>query len=71
MKAAILFSIPMTTSSGVCWRWRSADGTIDSTKSFATYYDCLFDAQSNGYDAEATPKPGRKSAFAMRRSWAK
>ena len=71
MKTAVLFSIPMITSSGVCWRWRSADDATDSTKSFASYYDCLFDAQSNGYDVEAQPKPRSKSAFAVRRAWVK
>jgi len=54
MKAAVLFSVPMTTSDDVCWRWRSADGTTDSPQSFSDYFDCFDNAQRNGYYVEAT-----------------
>jgi hypothetical protein len=56
MKAAVLFYLPMTTSDGVCWRWRSADGKADSAQAFGSYDDCLADARENGYHAEATPQ---------------
>jgi hypothetical protein len=66
MKVAVLFSIPMVNSSGVCWRWRSTDGQTDSAKSFVSYYDCLFDAQSNGY-SESPPAVWRdRSARGLR-----
>ena len=56
VKAAVLFSIPLTTSAGVCWRWRSLDGKTDSPQSFICYHDCLENAQVNGYDVEAKPQ---------------
>jgi hypothetical protein len=56
MKAAVLFSVPMTTTASVCWRWRSVDGKTDSTQSFIDYYDCLENAQANGYHVVATPQ---------------
>ncbi len=66
MKTAVLFSIPLPMSNDVCWRWRSSDGTTDSTKSFVSYYDCRFDAEANGYRAEALPKPPKKNAPRIR-----
>ena len=56
MKAAVLFSVPMTTSGGVCWRWRAADWKAESTQAFVDYYDCLDNAQANGFHVEATPQ---------------
>ena len=56
VKAAVLFSYPMPTSNGNCWRWRSIDGKTDSTQSFTSYYECLENAQANGYQVEATPQ---------------
>ena len=67
LKVAILFTIPMTMSTDVCWPWRSADGTTDSTKSFVSYYDCLFDAQTNGYGTEPSPRLTKRTATATRR----
>jgi hypothetical protein len=67
MKSAVLFSIPLPLSNGVCWRWRSSDGTTDSTKSFVSYYDCRFDAEANGYCAETPPRPPHKTAPRIRR----
>jgi hypothetical protein len=49
MKAAVIFSIPMTTAKRFAWRWRSEDHIRDSTRSFASYADCLTDANRNGY----------------------
>jgi hypothetical protein len=57
----------MVTSAGVCWRWRSADGDTDSTKSFVSYYDCLQDVLANGYQAEA-PRSRANAAAALRAS---
>jgi hypothetical protein len=69
-KAAVLFSVPMTMSSGDCWRWRSVDEKTDSTQSFIYRYDCLENAQANGYRVEATPRradtaPTMRSSQAM------
>ena len=66
MKPAVIFSIPTNTSPGYCWRWRSADGKVDSQRQFAYYYDCLADAKANGHtvpltDAYGENAPGRGS----------
>ena len=50
MKAAVIFSIPMTTAKRFAWRWRAEDHTKDSTRAFAFYADCVTDAQRNGYE---------------------
>ena len=55
MKKAVLFCVPLTTTAGVCWRWRSTDGNTDSAQSFMHYVDCVHDAESHGYHADATP----------------
>ena len=49
MKAAVIFSIPMITAKRFAWRWRSEDHIRDSTRSFASYADCVTDAKRNGY----------------------
>jgi hypothetical protein len=49
MKVAVLFSVPETTSTNDCWRWRSIDGKFDSTHAFRNYEECLNDAIANGY----------------------
>ena len=54
MKRAVIFSIPMTTSPGYCWRWRSLDGKTDSMEPFVYYYDCLANARANGYAVQPT-----------------
>ena len=58
MKPAIIFSLPMATSHGYCWRWRSVDGKTDSTKHFAYYYDCLADANASGHSVEVVEAHG-------------
>lgn len=50
--AAVLFSIPMTTTPGYCWRWRSVDGKTTSKGHFVFYYDCLSNAEANGYSVQ-------------------
>ena len=50
--AAVIFSIPMTTSPGYCWRWRSVDGKTDSKGRFLFYHDCLSNAEANGYSVQ-------------------
>jgi hypothetical protein len=60
MKVAVLFSIPMTTSGDVCWRWRSIDGKTDSKQSFSSYEDCLENAKTNGYLYHLVPSSGGK-----------
>jgi len=67
VKAAVLFYLPMTTSAGVCWRWRSVDGKTDSTQAFSSYHDCLEDARAKGYCVEATAQRA-DTAPAMRSS---
>jgi len=57
VKTAVLFSIPLPRSEGVCWRWRSADGNTDSARAFATYDECLEDALANGYSSAPAPAP--------------
>ena len=49
MNTAVIFSIPTAAANGYCWRWRAADGKAASKKQFAFYYDCLMDAQANGF----------------------
>lgn len=55
-KAALIFYLPMPTSSAVCWRWRSVDGAAESSRSFVYYSDCAEDARLNGYTLH-TPQP--------------
>ena len=64
MDSAVLFSIPTTTTHGYCWRWRSADGKVDSQRRFDYYYDCVADAEAHGYpvmppDVNGENAPGR------------
>jgi hypothetical protein len=70
MKAAVLFYIPTTTSSAVCWRWHSVDGKTDSAQPFPSYDDCLADARASGYFVEAT-RPRADPAPSMRRTFRK
>ena len=58
MKPAVIFSIPMTTSNGYCWRWRSVDSKADSKKQFAYYYECFSDATTNGYTVQIAVAQG-------------
>ena len=62
MKIAVIFSIPSTTDAGCWWRWRSADGSIDSTPQFADYYDCVADARTHGYECSPLLPPARPAA---------
>lgn len=55
MKPAVLFYIPTTTSTGVCWRWHSVDGRTDSEQAFPSFDDCLADARANGYFVVSAP----------------
>jgi len=50
MKAAVIFSVPMSTSQRFAWRWRSEDYRQDSTESFRLYHLCVADAERNGYE---------------------
>ncbi|MGZ5117028.1 MAG: hypothetical protein ACXWCX_13500 [Burkholderiales bacterium] len=52
MKLAVIFSVPMTTSPGFAWRWRSADYKRESAEWFIFYRDCVEDAERNGYKVE-------------------
>ena len=56
-KSAVIFSLPMSTASGLVWRWRSADHTTESGQSFGVYADCAADAKRNGYTSEVVPHP--------------
>jgi hypothetical protein len=67
-KAAVLFSVPVAMSAGVCWRWRSVDGNTDSTQSFMNYYDCLENARANGYQVEAKPQHNEVAPTRLTRS---
>jgi hypothetical protein len=63
---AVIFSVPLHSTTGYCWRWRSVDGKTDSGDSFIYYYDCLSDARAKGYDVEperphGENAPGRAS----------
>ena len=49
MKAAVIYFSPLATTSAVGWRWRSTDGTAQSSQSFTHYCDCLKDALTKGY----------------------
>jgi hypothetical protein len=66
VKTAVLFSIPLTRSEGVCWRWRSADGNTDSAGAFASYNECRDDALGNGY--AIAPAPAQIKAVRPRRA---
>jgi hypothetical protein len=63
LKAAVVFSVPLTTSTGNGWRWRSSDGTADSAQAFSTYGDCLEDAIASGYRAITLIQPAAAAAF--------
>ncbi|MGZ5118427.1 MAG: hypothetical protein ACXWIS_05810 [Burkholderiales bacterium] len=52
MKTAVIFSVPMSMSQRFAWRWRSEDHTQDSKQSFRFYYQCVADAERNGYKVE-------------------
>jgi diguanylate cyclase (GGDEF)-like protein len=56
-KSAIIFSLPMSSASGLVWRWRSADHTKESEQSFGVYADCAADAKRNGYTSEIIAHP--------------
>ena len=60
-RAAVIFSIPMTTTPGYCWRWRSADGKTDSNGAFVYYHDCLSNAEANGYSVQRDVPHGATS----------
>ncbi|MGZ8230879.1 MAG: hypothetical protein ACXWUS_14675 [Burkholderiales bacterium] len=49
MKLAEVYSMRAETAHGVVWRWRTNDKTASSTLAFATYEDCLANAQKSGY----------------------
>jgi hypothetical protein len=49
MKAAVIFPIPTRGANGYYWSWRSADGKTKARRRFAYYFDCVSDAQGNGY----------------------
>jgi hypothetical protein len=49
MKPAVIFPIPTRRASGYYWSWRSADGKVQARRRFAYYFDCVSDAQDNGY----------------------
>lgn len=73
MKAAVILSVPITTSTDVCWRWRALDGKADSIQAFIDYYACLENAQAHGYHVQATPRradasPSMRPAQARGRS---
>jgi len=61
MKAAVLFPVPTEAAPGYCWRWRSVEGRVSSQKFFVYYYDCLSNAQANGYEAKIEPAVGARS----------
>lgn len=66
MRPAVIFSIPTVTANGYCWRWRSEHSKAESQKNFAYYYDCVLDAQTNGYlvrhsETRGENAPGRGS----------
>jgi hypothetical protein len=52
MKLAVIFSVPVTTTPGFAWRWRSADHKKESAEAFVFYRDCVTDAERNGYKVE-------------------
>jgi len=60
VKVAVIFAIPNTTSSEVCWRWRSIDGKTDAKQSFCSYEDCLENAKANGYLYHHIPSTSAK-----------
>ena len=53
MKTAEVYSMRAQTARGVVWKWRSDDRTKRSFLAFATYEDCVADAQKNGFSVAA------------------
>jgi hypothetical protein len=49
MKAAVIFSVPMSTAKRFGWSWRSEDRAQGAAAPFASHADCVADAQRNGY----------------------
>jgi hypothetical protein len=60
VKVAVIFAVPNTASSDVCWRWRPIDGKTDSKQSFGSYEDCLENAKANGYLYHHIPSASAK-----------
>ena len=65
MRSAVLFSLPLVTSNGLCWRWRSVDGT-DSVRSFKYYFECVEDACAHGYYIQLEPSCSDGAAVTLR-----
>lgn len=53
MKTAEVYSMRAQTAHGVVWKWRSTDRAKRSFLAFATYEDCVADAQKNGFSVGA------------------
>ena len=49
MKAARIYSVPMTINRAFGWRWRAEDYSQESTDCFVFRKDCIADAKRNGY----------------------
>jgi hypothetical protein len=67
MKAAVIFSVPMSTAKPFVWRWRSQDSQ-HSTQSFRFYADCVADAERNGYEAGLGRIEGHSDDFSGKRA---
>ena len=59
METAVLYPVP--SSQGFSWKWRSADGKVESDRSFGLYFECLQDAQLRGYRVELTHATGESA----------
>ncbi len=64
MKAAVIFSGPISTSQRFAWGWRSESDIQASAESFRFYAECIADAEHNGY-AVALRRIGTISSAAI------
>lgn len=46
---AYIFSVPTETEHTFSWKWRSADGREESSRTFEYFYNCVEDARSHGH----------------------
>ena len=58
MKTAEVYSMRAQTAHGVVWKWRSDDRAKRSFLAFATYEDCVADAQKNGFSVDPLRSSG-------------
>jgi hypothetical protein len=52
MKLAVVFTIPAALAEDHVWRWRAADYSAESEHSFASYEECVTDAELHDFPVD-------------------